>query len=637
MANKFSYFNSKVVWKVFVLLFVFVILSENAFTQVFNLQERQYRVVDGKWHTFFEGHKGDQIVPDRLIVRLKDRQDIRQFNLIAEGFEDIKVVSRELTGGYFVLKVGSSQDPFTVSSALAAHSSFDYVEFDAIGEFHSTPSDPNYSNQWNLTKISMPIAWDFNTGSNSVILAIIDTGCDYDHEDLDGNIWVNSAEDRNGNGRPDFSWYTSGGDLDGDDDDGNGFVDDLTGWDFYSYPGDNDPSPGYDIYLVYPHGTAVTGIAAAQTHNYENDNYIGVAGIAGGWGSTQGVKIMNLRYHYWLSGPYYSSTAEAITYAAENGAKVINISSGWTTNWPVLEDAVEDAVDNYDCVIVASAGNNGGDDSSNKSIGYPAKYPDVIAVGATVQDDSRWTTSGSNGSAIGPELDVMAPGGASIIWTTDITGSDGYSSGNYTSGFSGTSASAPHVAGLASLLRSENPSWDYADVKDQITRTAKDLGTTGRDDYYGYGRIDAEKALQNIYVPEQYSTIASALTAAESGKRVVVAAGNHTVSTDLTVSFGITLEIEPGATIEFGNNNNLRVYGILRALGTPTNKITFDKSGSSKWAGIKFEDSSEDGCTLYHCIIKNATIGVYCNRSYPSIVDCSITNNIQGIFYVSIL
>lgn len=473
---------------------------QNAGAQTFQLQGREYRPIEGKWYTFSNGQKGDEIVPDRLIVRLKDRSDLRGFNFARVGIENVDVISDELFGGYYVLKVGAPQDPFAIVTALSRNPLVDYVEFDAIGEFHATPSDPLYPNQWNLPKISMASAWDITTGSNSALLAIIDTGTDYNHEDLDGNIWVNPSEDRNGNGRPDFTPVALGGDLDGIDNDSNGYVDDLVGWDFYS--GDNNPWPDSDP-GVDAHGTAVAGIAAAQTHNYESGSYRGVAGVAGGWGSTSGVKLMILRYYYYSNGPYASTTAQSVRYAARNGARVINISSGWATDFSYLKSAIDSAANVYGCVLVASAGNIGGNGSSDKSIRYPARYSTTIAVGATVQDDSRWVTSGNNGSATGPELDVMAPGGASIIWTTDITGSAGYNStGDYYCCFGGTSAAAPHVAGLAALIRSVNPSLTWQQVRDILRNSAVKVSGMGGQNFtneYGYGRINAFSAASEAF------------------------------------------------------------------------------------------------------------------------------------------
>jgi len=169
-----------------------------------------------------------------------------------------------------------------------------------------------------------------------------------------------------------------------------------------------------------------------------------------------------------------------------------------------LQSAINNAVNNYDVVIVCSAGNNGGNGSSDQSIRYPARYSNTIAVGASNENDQRWTTSGYWGSAFGPELDIVAPGGVSTIWTTDISGSGGYDSfgdGNYTDSFGGTSASAPLVAGIAALLRSMDPSLSWTEVRDVLRNTAdKVAGMSGQNFtiYYGYGRINAYEALKSL-------------------------------------------------------------------------------------------------------------------------------------------
>lgn len=608
MNSKIFYLNNKVSWKLFGLFFIFLIFSGNVFTQDFIINDRHYRVFNDKWHTFFNGNKGDQIVLDRFVVRLKNHEDVRKFNFSGEGFNNIEVVSRKLAGDYYVVKINNSHDAFKVFRSLSMHPAFDYVEFDAIGEFHSTPNDPYYTNQWNLPKVSMNLAWDNTTGSNSIILAIIDTGFDQNHEDLDGNIWINPIEangDANGDGYPGIQNVDDDGDglIDEDsqgrqpgeqgytndlvnDDDENGYIDDFTGWDFYSDPGDNDPSPVYDPHTVYPHGTSVAGIAAAQTNNYEGGNYIGVAGIAGGWGSTPGVKIMNLRYHYWDSGPYYSSTANAITYAAENGAKIINISSGWATNWSSLEDAIDDAIDNHDCLIVASAGNY--QQGQSTSVKYPAAYSNVIAVGATTPSDTRKELNDGTeywwGSCYGSQLYVMAPG--VYIYTTDITGSTGYSSGNYYDSFNGTSSAAPYVAGLAALIRSTNPTLTWQQVRETIRQSSdKVAGMNGQGftNEYGYGRINANRAVHNLYVPQVYSTIQSALNAATSGQTVIVGSGNQNLSSNLTVPSGVTLEVNRGASITM-NSYSIIKYGtgsIIIESGVLNNPDIRRQSGST--------------------------------------------------------
>ena len=455
----------------------------------FILMDRQHRFDNGKWWNVVNGELGDEIIPNRLIVRLKERGPVkgivRQFARV-----DSIIIGNRILNGFYSLSITQNKNMFGLAKALEATSQFDVIEFDAYGQRSGTPSDPIYPDQWNLPKISMPGAWDYGQGQN-VRLAIIDSGTDYVHEDLDGNMWVNPQEDINGNGSADFYSSSSGGDLDGLDNDGNGKYDDLLGWDFAG--GGNSPSfpytPDNQPMDTDGHGTAVTGIAAAQTHNYESGAYRGVAGIAGGWGSSKGTQIMALRDGG--ETPFYSLTAESITYAARNGAKVINISSGWSNDYPVLSQAINEAVTVYDVVVVASSGNNIG------SVLYPAAYSNTIAVGATDQNDVRFWWSNYGGS-----LDIMAP---SSVPTTDMTGSVGYSTGNYTDSFTGTSASAPHVAGVAAIMRSENGSKTWSNIRDVIRQTAdKVSGMNGNNftDYYGYGRVNAYEAVKAVQPPD---------------------------------------------------------------------------------------------------------------------------------------
>jgi len=329
----------------------------------------------------------------------------------------------------------------------------------------------------------MPQGWDITTGNSSIILGIIDSGTKYTHEDLDGNIWVNPAEDRNGNGRPDFTPYSSGGDLDGIDNDGNGFVDDLIGWDFAG--GGNNPQPPFtpdnNPEDTDGHGTNVSGVMSAQTNNSEGGSYRGIAGVAGGWGTSRGASLMVLRDGGYI--PFESLTAQAIEYAARNGARVINLSTGYSTDYTVVRNAVNLAVNTYGVVIVASAGNNG--QSGDPTPRYPARYSNTICVGATDQNDNRRSYS-----AYGPEMDVVAPDG---VPTTTMAG-------DYTNNVQGTSFSAPHVAGLAALIRSVNPSLSWQQVRDVLRNSADDKGPSGFDNEYGYGRINALRAVGTAYV-----------------------------------------------------------------------------------------------------------------------------------------
>jgi thermitase len=319
-----------------------------------------------------------------------------------------------------------------------------YAEPDYIAHAVDTiPNDTYYGNQWALAKIGAPAAWDITTGNSNVIIAIVDTGIDLRHPDLSctGKLWVNPGEIP----------------ANGLDDDGNGQVDDVQGWNFSDYNNAPDDDNG--------HGTHVAGIAAACSNNHT-----GVAGVA--WGATlMPVKVLD------SSGSgYYSDVADGVIYAVDNGAKIVNLSLGGPDDSSTLADAIQYAHQNG-VLVVAAAGNTYG------AVLYPAAYPHVLAVAATDHFDERHPAS-----SFGPELDIAAPGVS--IYSTFLDG--GYET------LTGTSMAAPHVSGLAALLWSFASSLSVAQVESTIESTADDLGTPGRDDYYGYGRINAGRALSSL-------------------------------------------------------------------------------------------------------------------------------------------
>lgn len=182
---------------------------------------REYRFEDSKWFNYSSGRKGDIIVPSRLIVRLTSKEKPELIHFKNLGISEVNAISKRLLGDYYIIEISSNLNPFEIAETLFRSSEFNYVEFDAIGSYAATPSDPQFSNQWNLddTKLRMEEAWDILTGDVSAILAIIDSGTEYDHEDLDNNIWNNSDEqtgDGNSDGCP--------GVCD-QDDDGDGLID----------------------------------------------------------------------------------------------------------------------------------------------------------------------------------------------------------------------------------------------------------------------------------------------------------------------------------------------------------------------------------------------------------------------------
>lgn len=302
--------------------------------------------------------------------------------------------------------------------------------------------------------INMVNAWDIETGSFDVIVGIMDSGIRFGHPELMGRIWINKNEVPNNN----------------IDDDKNGYIDDVYGWDF-AYD-DNMPDDGFG------HGTNIAGIIGANSNNT-----IGFAGI------NFKCKLMICQNLSDENSGEYEWWAKSVKYAVDNGAKIINMSEGGEDYSKVLKVAVDYAIAN-DVLIVAAMMNKG----NNKSY-YPAAYPGVMAVGATDTDDNRckrFTWGG--GSCWGKHISVVAPG-------NKIYGLDYIDVNRFDISWSGTSQSTAIVSGLASLLLSQDKNRKSSDIKQIIIRTAKDKvgdpqeDKPGWDEYYGYGRVDAYLAL----------------------------------------------------------------------------------------------------------------------------------------------
>ncbi len=343
--------------------------------------------------------------------------------------------------GLALVEMPPDTDLRTASASLEALAEVEWVEPNYTFALDLIPNDPYYASYQAsyLNRMELSTAWDLTTGRPEIVLAVLDTGVDMNHSDLRDAIWANPGEEP-GNGV---------------DDDGNGFIDDVNGWDFAG----NDNVPDDD----YGHGTHVAGIAAARINNG-----VGIAGVAGQ------VTIMPVDVFGGGIGTY-EDLIRAIIYAADNGAHVINMSLGASSYSRGEEMAVNYAVERG-VVVVAAAGNTG-----RESYHYPAAHPNVIAVAATTADDYL-----ASFSTRGEFVDVAAPGYR--IYST--LRNNGYGT------MSGTSMASPHVAGLAALILSRNPGLTPAEVRQLIESTATDLGPTGRDIYFGHGRINAALALE---------------------------------------------------------------------------------------------------------------------------------------------
>jgi len=316
---------------------------------------------------------------------------------------------------------------------------------DLAGLLH--PNDPYYTSYAAryLQRLQAEEAWSQTLGDPAVVVAIVDTGVDCQHEDLQGGCWVNQDEIPNN----------------GLDDDHNGYVDDRYGWNF---PDDsNDPTD------VHFHGTHVAGIVGARINNG-----LGIAGMAGR------TTLMPLAVFQPQGVGTYYDLIRAVLYAVDNGARIINMSLGATTYSRGEALAMKYAWD-HGVLPIAAAGNNNSD-----RVFYPAAHPWVMSVAAT--DDGDIPASFTN---YGTDISVAAPG-VSIISTVP---------GNAYGALSGTSMATPHVAGLAALILARNPALTPAEVRATIQKQADDQvgppdqDTPGWDIHYGYGRINAARAL----------------------------------------------------------------------------------------------------------------------------------------------
>jgi subtilisin len=280
-------------------------------------------------------------------------------------------------------------------------------------------------NNWGLDMIKAPAVWGNGYTGNGIVVAVIDTGVDYNHNDLKNNIWTNTKEIA-GNGI---------------DDDGNGYIDDVQGWNFNGNNNNTLDDNG--------HGTHVSGIIAGENNGY------GVTGVA------YNAKIMPVKALNSSGSGSYSAIAKGIYYAVDNGANIINLSLGGDASSQTLKSAIEYA-SSKGVIVVMASGNEGG-----SVPGYPARYADKsgIAVGAVNKEGNLTDFSNRAG---GNQLAYVTAPGQSIYSTVP---------GNEYANYSGTSMASPYVAGVVALMLSANPTLTETQVREIITSTAGNNNT----------------------------------------------------------------------------------------------------------------------------------------------------------------
>lgn len=389
----------------------------------------------------------DAFKAGEVLVKFKEGVSVAQAGTTMERYDATYI--RALQGiGVGVWQVPEGEE-LAVAKRLSVDPQVEYAELNyQYHAFDTVPNDPGYASQWAYPLMGSPAGWDVTTGSASITIAIIDSGIDETHPDLASKIGP--------------------------------------GYDFV----DGDANP-HDL---NGHGTHCAGIAAAATNNA-----IGVAGMD--WNA----RIMPVRVLNEVGSGYTSDIVDGIYWAYQNGAKVLNLSLGGPSYSQSMQDVVT-AANAAGSLVVAAMGN---DNVSTPM--YPAAYDNVLAVSATGPTDAKATYSN-----YGSHCDVAAPGGdmsyyqdPNGIYSTMptypvyLTNIGFYQNYDF---LNGTSQAAPHVAGLAALVWSMQPALSPNEVQTMIQDTAVDLGTPGKDIYYGYGRIDVAAALQ-AYNPPQAPTI----------------------------------------------------------------------------------------------------------------------------------
>ncbi|MFG6490172.1 MHFG family PEP-CTERM protein [Roseateles sp. BYS78W] len=450
--------------------------------------------------------------------------------------------------GVYVFDLPATASEKAVAATLARHPHLKFAELDQLAVPALTPNDPYAGSEWHLNKLGLPTAWDTTQG-RGVTIAVLDTGVDGTHPDLAGHL--------------------------------------VAGWNFY----DNNSNTAD----VNGHGTAVAGAAAASINNG-----VGVAGTAG-----QSF-IMPVRIADPNAYAYWSTVAQGLSWASDNGARVANISYGGVSASSTVQASAQYMRSRGGLVVVA-AGNNGIDE------GYTPTTT-MIVVSATDANDVK-----TSWSSYGSYISIAAPG--QDIWTTTLGG--GYQT------WWGTSLSSPLVAGVVGLMMSARPDMSNTQLESLLYSSSVDLGAPGRDSYYGWGRVNASAAVQ--------AALTTAILDTQAPSASISSPGNgSTVSGLLAVNVGASDNI--GVT-----RVDLKVNGSVFASDTTTPygfslDTTQLPNGGATLVAVAYDAAGNAGSSPAVSVTVNNAVAVAPDTTPPVVAISSPANGavVSGNVTVSV-
>lgn len=553
------------------LAIIMIFLISSAFgQQYYSFGEKTLKYANNQWHEVYRGT--DYKVVDSLIsIRFKNGIDTVQIHnfMLQYSLQLIKKSAHN----FYTFNIENSINVIELMLLIEQNDTIvDIAEHYCYAIFLDTetnnnninycddpfiPDDNGYSIQWHLDMVQADCAWTIETGGNDIIVAIIDTGVDSNHEDLGFGV--------------------------------DNYQNLIQGYNFHnSNTNTND---------IHGHGTKVTGIIGAKTNNN-----IGISGIAGGW-HNQGVSIMPLKVDENLAST--NEIIDAIYYAKINGANIINMSFGIPYNFQ-LDLEIEDAYNNG-ILIVAAAGQS----ISGNPVTFPANHPNVIAVAATDINDYLATGSHNDETEPNPpEIEISAPG--RVIYTSAINNS--YQNIHTTT----TSMASPLVAGIAALLWSYEPCLTNIEIRQILRETAEQVGGydynwntnyPGHSLELGYGRVNAYEALLYVDVYLEHSISSNTLWDTDK-----VIRRNLTIETGATLTISSQVKFGPRGKIIVKQGAKLVLDGAVLTSSLDCYDYDYLWQGIEVWgttSASQFTAGAQGRVELKNgAIIENAVDGI---------------------------